>query len=337
MKAILFLCLILATASLVDSICYKSQSKKQKRVPRHLNSLIGTNSGKSKTLSALEVCLCGAFATIIGDFVMYPVDTLKIIQQAADTTVGAVEAIKLIMARGGPLAFYQGVAPYLVADGISGAIKFATFEVSKKFLEDRVPEKYHSIINFVCAAGAMIACSITLVPGEVIKTRLQAGTALSLAETIKQLLKSKGFKGLYAGYCATLVRDVPYTILELGLYENVKKFIKTLKKGDIKESRLTQKDELLAAAFTGGVAAFLTTPLDVIQTKLIIQVGTGIKYKGVFDAFTSIYQADGIGPLFYGAGARVAWLIPFTTIYLGIYELAKKGMMTKKDMFLENK
>lgn len=34
-------------------------------------------------LNALELCLCGAMATIFGDFVMHPVDTIKIMQQSA--------------------------------------------------------------------------------------------------------------------------------------------------------------------------------------------------------------------------------------------------------------
>lgn len=38
---------------------------------------------KSVYLNALELCLCGAIATIIGDFVMHPIDTIKITQQTA--------------------------------------------------------------------------------------------------------------------------------------------------------------------------------------------------------------------------------------------------------------
>jgi hypothetical protein len=30
------------------------------------------------TLSAFDLCLCGAFATAFGDFVMHPVDTIKV-------------------------------------------------------------------------------------------------------------------------------------------------------------------------------------------------------------------------------------------------------------------
>lgn len=34
-------------------------------------------------LSAFDLCLCGAFATVFGDFVMHPIDTIKITQQTA--------------------------------------------------------------------------------------------------------------------------------------------------------------------------------------------------------------------------------------------------------------
>ena len=36
-----------------------------------------------KTLSPLQLCFCGALATIFGDFIMHPIDTIKIVQQAS--------------------------------------------------------------------------------------------------------------------------------------------------------------------------------------------------------------------------------------------------------------
>ena len=64
--------------------------------------------------------------------------------------------------------------------GLSGAIKFASFEISKVFVEARVPSKYHYLTQFACAAMAMLACSVVMVPGEVLKTRMQAGVVLPL-------------------------------------------------------------------------------------------------------------------------------------------------------------
>lgn len=114
-------------------------------------------------------------------------------------------------------ALYKGVVPYLIADGASGAIKFATFELSKVYIEDRTPVAWHRWTHFLCAAGAMLACSVVLVPGEVLKTRLQAGAKASLSGIITSIFQQDGAMGFFAGYGATLLRDVPYTMLELGV------------------------------------------------------------------------------------------------------------------------
>jgi hypothetical protein len=61
-----------------------------------------------------------------------------------------------------------------------------------------------------------------------------------------------------------------------------------------------------------------------------MQSTTGGQYTGVVDAFQSIYKAGGVSSLFVGSVARVAWLLPFTTIYLGFYELSKKAIIARK-------
>ena len=143
---------------------------------------------------------------------------------------------------------------------------------------------------------------------------------------ITDTLKNEGIGGLFSGYYATLVRDVPYTMLELGLYENIKTFIRKFRKTET----LTQTEELTAAAITGGITGFLTTPLDLIKTRLMIQSSTGGQYTGIVDALNSIYQSGGIEALFTGSAARVAWLLPFTTIYLGVYEVTKRKILDFK-------
>jgi len=289
-------------------------------------------SGKAATaptvsLNAFDLFMCGLVATALGDFIMHPIDTIKVTQQSAKVAVGIVQTAKDIFTKGGLVGFYPGVVPYCTADGLSGAIKFAAFELSKIFVEARVPVKFHPQMQFVCAAGAMLACSLVLVPGEVIKTRLQTGMVSSLIQGITQAIKQDGIAGLFAGYYATMLRDVPYTMFELGLYENIKTLIRKTQK----RNTLTQQEELAAAAFTGGFTGFVTTPLDLIKTKLMMQsTSGGGQYKGVADAFSSIYKAGGINGLFVGSAARVAWLLPFTTIYLGIYEACKRQILAKK-------
>ena len=86
-------------------------------------------------------------------------------------------------------------------------------------------------------------------------------------------------KGFFVGYGATLLRDVPYTMLELGLYENIKVLIKSNKQKSKKE--LSSNDELVAAAVTGAIVSLITTPLDVVKTKLMMQSSGA----GVIDTF----------------------------------------------------
>ena len=58
-------------------------------------------------------------------------------------------------------------------------------------------------------------------------------------------------------------------MIELGIYENIKSLIRRFKQRDT-----TQTDELFAAGITGAIVAFVTTPLDLIKTKMTMQVST---------------------------------------------------------------
>lgn len=73
------------------------------------------------------------------------------------------------------LLFISGVVPYVTMDGLSGAIKFATYEWGKKLVAPILPPALHAYSHFVCAAGAFISCSVVMVPGELLKQRLQVG------------------------------------------------------------------------------------------------------------------------------------------------------------------
>lgn len=84
---------------------------------------------------------------------MHPIDTIKIIQQTAVKPMTIIETAKHIFTTSGIPGFYPGVLPYLIGDGLSGAVKFATFELTRTALNKRIPEKYHPFSQFLCAAG----------------------------------------------------------------------------------------------------------------------------------------------------------------------------------------
>ena len=77
--------------------------------------------------------------------------------------------------------------------------------------------------------------------------------------------------------------------------------------GEGKRGKVLSTGELLmAAGMSGAPAAFLTTPADVIKTRLQSQARAGeTVYKGTVDAFRTILREEGPRALFKGSLARV--------------------------------
>lgn len=277
-----------------------------------------------RELKNYEMAASGALATAFGVVIMHPVDTIKTLQQSNNGIgLNMVAATNKIMKGGGLGALYSGLGPYVVSDGCAGALKFATYEILKKWIKEKVPEEHYGKALYIAAAAAFIASSVVLVPGELLKQRLQMGQIASVRQGIPQILKSEGILGFYAGYSGVCLRDIPYTMMELGIYDNLKDMIVQFKNRNAAEGEKRpggQMEELLAAAISGGFTGFLTAPLDNIKTKLMVDVG----YTGFFDCLFKTAKNNGVPSLFAGSAARVAWLMPFTAIYLPVYEILKR-------------
>lgn len=283
-----------------------------------------------KKLSSFELAFAGAVATMIGDISMHPIDCIKTLQQSVEGSgLNMLAASKKIFETGGFGGFYSGLGTYVVSDGLAGSIKFATYEALKSWVDESgvVKEENKGAALFVVAGVAFIASSVVLVPGELIKQRLQMGQISSVAEGFSTIWKNEGIMGFFTGYSGVCLRDVPYTMMELGIYDNLKSMYVKWKSGEVgwkegEEYKLTQWDEIIAAAITGGIIGYLTAPLDNIKTKLMVDVG----YSGFFDCVSKTIESTGFSSLFNGGGARIAWLMPFTAIYLPVYEVIKRRL-----------
>jgi len=250
---------LLAPLTLVDARASKNKAAVEVVAPK-------------RELSGSEMAAAGAFATAFGVVIMHPVDTIKTLQQSAEGAgLNMVQASSRIMKKGGMGAMYSGLGPYVTADGMAGALKFASYEYLKKVIKDKVPEEHYGKALYLAGAAAFLASSVVLVPGELLKQRLQMGQISSVRSGIPQILKSEGILGLYAGYSGVCLRDVPYTMMELGIYDNLKEMIMKAKGKSSGEGN--QWDDLLAAAVSGGFTGFLTAPLDNIKTKLMLEKG----------------------------------------------------------------
>ena len=93
---------------------------------------------------------------------------------------------------------------------------------------------------------------------------MQTGAQSTIMKTLNDII-SDGMLGLYKGYGITILREIPFSLIQFPIYEHFKLTIsKTL-------NRPTKSYEAaLCGSVSGGIAAALTTPLDVIKTRLMI-------------------------------------------------------------------
>lgn len=154
------------------------------------------------------------------------------------------------------------------------------------------------------------------------------GQIASLRQGIPEIFANEGIRGFFHGYSGVCFRDIPYTMLELGIYDNLKRIYINFKRRQQNLSpsdpmTTTLVDEIIAAGISGAITGYFTAPMDGIKTKLMIDPS---KYTGFLDCTRKCIEQNGFYSIFDGSAARIAWLMPFTAIYLPLYEIFKKRL-----------
>lgn len=84
-------------------------------------------------------------------------------------------------------------------------------------------------------------------------------------------------------------------------------------------------EEVCAGGAAGALAGFMSTPLDLLKTRLQTQeVLPGARRLGALEMLRSIYAAEGFRGFMRGATARMLYFTPSAAICWGTYETAKR-------------
>ena len=81
-------------------------------------------------------------------------------------------------------------------------------------------------------------------------------------------------------------------------------------------------ESALYGSVSGAIAAFATTPLDVLKTRVMLSSGR----EGVLVVLRDIWAAHGLRPFFAGVGPRVAWIGVGGAVFLGSYQWAVNAL-----------
>jgi solute carrier family 25 iron transporter 28/37 len=165
-------------------------------------------------------------------------------------------------------------------------------------------------------------------PAEVVKQRMQVFNSpyKSCLNCIVNIWKKEGFRAFYRSYVTSLSMNIPTQSLHFMTYE----FLQELTNS---ERTYSPKAHMISGAFAGGIAAAVTTPLDVCKTLLNTQETiTTSKHRsvtGLLNAATTIYKCCGPKGYFQGLQARVLYSMPATAISWSVYEFFKFWINSK--------
>ncbi|XP_002167044.1 mitoferrin-1 [Hydra vulgaris] len=287
--------------------------------------------------------MAGAAAGIMEHCVMYPIDSVKTRMQSLRPDPRAVytsihHALKKIMQTEGIFRPFHGVNIVALGAGPAHALYFSSYELTKKLFGNDVNGANLPIAN--AAAGAVATCfhDGTMNPVEVIKQRLQIyGSpyrgAFHCAQTI---LKNEGVGAFYRSFTTQLTMNIPFQCVHFVTYEYFRELLNP-------PGGYDPKTHLLSGAIAGGVAAAITTPLDVAKTLLntqeqravseIISNSKALHSKGfvggMFSALKTVYKLQGIYGYFRGTQARIVYHMPSCAISWSVYEFFKNSLSLK--------
>ncbi|GLH16423.1 Mitochondrial uncoupling protein 4C [Gryllus bimaculatus] len=153
------------------------------------------------------------------------------------------------------------------------------------------------------------------VPTEVLKQRQQVGLYSRLFEACSIIYRTEGLTGFYRGLGSTIVREIPFSVIQFPLWEIFKQ-----KVSSSKGEAITVKEKALCGAIAGGIAAGLTTPIDVMKTRIMLTQRSTYQQK-LHNVLMDIYMTKGIKGLFAGIIPRVLWITLGGGVFFGSYEL----------------
>lgn len=261
------------------------------------------------TETFLVPILAGGTAGLVVDITLFPLDTIKT----------RIQSSQGFLKVGGFRGVYSGIGSAATGSAPAAATFFCTYEITKDLAGTWLPNMSTPHVHMVAASFGELVSNVVRVPFEVVKQRAQTYSNMSSLQTFKFSLQQEGYKGLYRGYWNTVFREVPFSFIQYPLWEFLK-----MKWSSHQLHPVHAWQSSICGAIAGGIAAALTTPLDVAKTRVMLANKDSPTTKvNPFRVLFMIGSQEGVSSLFLGVVPRVMWISIGGAIFLGIYDETK--------------
>ena len=288
--------------------------------------------------------IAGSVAGMVEHAAVFPIDTIKThVQAATEAEIaanGTIGTARNIVRQHGAGILFRGLSALMPAIMPAHALMFSSYEQVLYFGGAREKNASAERVAAVGAIAGVVSTTLhdsCMVPAETIKQRLQLGYYSDAMHCFRAMLASGG-GSFFRSLPTTLAMNLPYGSCMMMANESIKKWLNPSGEFDLRVY-------LVAGGISGSVAAGLTTPLDVIKTRLQIQslstadaaVGSApgeayvVRYSGFLAAARSISVESGFAGFWRGVGPRVAMFGPSCAVSWVAYESCKKLLLRSRE------
>eukprot|EP00741_Cyanophora_paradoxa_P000570 tig00000411_g550.t2 len=164
------------------------------------------------TPTLLANMFASGVARLVAISATHPIDTVKTkVQTSRGEPRPALETLRLIVKQQGVTGLYAGLDGTMIGQVPYSAVAFGIYEFLKELLVPQLPPSLfaHILCYLVCGSLGDLTGSLIVVPSEVVKTRLQAGTYATAKEAIDSILEDTGFRGFHPQVAPPLPTPFP--------------------------------------------------------------------------------------------------------------------------------
>lgn len=251
-----------------------------------------------------------------------------------------IQAARTLWKQGGIRTFYVGNGLNVMKVFPESAMKFGTFELTKRVLA-RVEgvddtSKLSRASTYLAGGLGGVVSQFAVYPIDTLKFRLQCSNLDSLVKgnellikTAKTMFQEGGLKIFYRGIFVGTSGIFPYAALDLGTFSTIKTALvkrqAKIEKIPEDEVKLPSYMVLTLGALSGTFGATVVYPINLLRTRLQAQ-GTyahPYRYDGFKDVLQQTIQREGLPGLFKGLVPNLAKVAPAVSISYFMYENLK--------------
>lgn len=271
----------------------------------------------------------GGIAGSFGEFLVQPMIVVRtrMMVQGAHSGIthyaGFLDTCRTMLRTEGPRSFYKGAALNVVSTPFARGLYMFGVELSRKVLGEG-----DAVRDFAAGTAGQLLGSLAYVPRDVIIERCaidgqlqQVGSCANSLTAFRTMLAIEGPKGFYRAYMPHQVVWIPYNGLFFALYGKLQA-VETSHGVHQSSFAVSMTNVGLSAA----VAAWVTTPLDVVKTRVQVQGANPelFAFNGSLDCARQLVKHEGVRALFSGSVARVCYMVPNMSVFIPVYELLQR-------------